>query len=248
MPTTHREWNNVEIKTLRAHWGAAPAELRKRLPARTIGAIYQKGQMIGLSAPTGTYGKYAHTTTPAIDQAITRLYQQPPRKGAVSELAEKLGRPRWWISKRAQTLGLTTPRFADPAWTDAELDLLGETAHLTLASAARAFRSDGYKRSATAIQTMRKRQAYKPADNGYYTAHQLAALFGVDGKTVTRWIELGQLRARKRGTDRTTAQGGDHWWISAQQIRAFVRDNAHAVDLRKVDKHWFIDLLTNTPQ
>lgn len=240
---TAPDWNNVEIKTLRQHWGLPPAELRARLPGRTMSAIYQKGQKLGLTASRGTYGQYAHTTTPAIDAAIRRLYEQPPRKGAVSELAEKLDRPRWWISTRARQLGLTAPRFADPPWTDAELDLLGDTAHLCVKSAAKRFRDAGYRRSETAIQVKRKRQACRPSDNGYYTATQLAQLFGVAGKTPALWIRNGQLTAHRRGTARADIQGGDHWWINARDVRRFVADNAHAVDLRKVDKHWFIDLM-----
>lgn len=238
-----RHWNNVEIKTLRSQWGRTPLELRAQLPGRTMSAIYQKAHHLGLSAPSGTYGKYTYNTTPAIDEAITRLYQQPPRKGAVTELAERLDRPRWWVSRRARDIGLTTPRFAEPAWTGAELDLLGDTAHLSLQVAARRFRRAGYRRSETALQVRRKREACRPADNGMYTACQLARLFGVSGKTPALWIRNGQLKARRRGTARLAVQGGDEWWISARAARAFVASNAHSVDLRKVDKHWFIDLM-----
>ena len=67
-------------------------------------------------------------------------------------------------------------------------------------------------------------------------------MFGVDGKTVTRWIACEDLPARRRGTARTAAQGGDEWEIERRKLRAWIRDHAQLVDLRKVDRYWFIDL------
>lgn len=69
---------------------------------------------------------------------------------------------------------------------------------------------------------------------------------GVDAKVVTGWITKGWLKAQRRGTDRTEAQGGDQWWIHRRDVRTFIIQNAAAVDLRKiVDKEWFVDLLAN---
>ncbi|KKK66329.1 hypothetical protein LCGC14_2965200 [marine sediment metagenome] len=53
----------------------------------------------------------------------------------------------------------------------------------------------------------------------------------------------GWLKVDRRGTERTPVQGGDMWWIRYAEVRRFVVDNAVAVDIRKVDKFWFIDLL-----
>jgi hypothetical protein len=76
------------------------------------------------------------------------------------------------------------------------------------------------------------------------SAHQTAECFGVDAKTVTRWISLGLLRADRRGTERVAEQGGDMWFIREKYLRRFVLENLNQVDLRKVDKYWFVDLIT----
>jgi hypothetical protein len=40
-------------------------------------------------------------------------------------------------------------------------------------------------------------------------------------------------------------QGGDQHWIRLCDLRAFILDNTAIVDIRKVDKFWFIDLVTH---
>jgi hypothetical protein len=53
------------------------------------------------------------------------------------------------------------------------------------------------------------------------------------------------LRATLRGTDRTEIQGGDTFWITQIAVRDFVLSYPDEVDLRKVEKWWFLDLVTN---
>ena len=36
------------------------------------------------------------------------------------------------------------------------------------------------------------------------------------------------------------------WFIRPQRVRQFITDNASLVDIRKCDKFWLIDLLTNS--
>jgi hypothetical protein len=75
------------------------------------------------------------------------------------------------------------------------------------------------------------------------SATSLAQCFGVDAKTITRWIGLGHLKAGKRGTARTAIQGGDMWFIKDKAIREFVLSCPELVDLHKVDKLWLFSLL-----
>ncbi|WP_420133971.1 hypothetical protein [Rhodopseudomonas sp.] len=108
--------------------------------------------------------------------------------------------------------------------------------------------SKGYQRTSTAILVKLKRHGGgtgKNADLDHYTAGALAVLFGVDGKTVSGWIARGWLKAQRRGTARTAAQGGDEWSIHRRAVRAFVIDNIASVDFRKLDKFWLVELLTS---
>jgi hypothetical protein len=52
------------------------------------------------------------------------------------------------------------------------------------------------------------------------------------------------LHATRRGTDRTEAQGGDSYWITHKAVRDFVLRCPDEIDLAKVEKMWFLDLVT----
>ncbi len=240
-----RFWTNREERVLQAHYPTGGAEAcAPLLPRRSLGAIYQHAVQLGLRAPaTGDFRRQRWFTNPVIDEMIRRTYHAAPSNNAVNELAARAGRPRWWVSKRAVRLGLVGPRFKQPEWNAAELEILGEHAHKDPAVICRRLKAAGYARSETAIVVKRKRLALDIRDPNRCTATQLAALMGVDTKTVTGWIVKGWLEAKRRGTARVASQGGDMWWIKRRAVRAFIADNAAAVDLRKVDKFWFIDLL-----
>ena len=114
----------------------------------------------------------------------------------------------------------------------------------------RILRKAGYVRSATAVHVKRKRLKLGVAEErraaGLYSAHELAELLGVDPKTVTRWIAQEGLPARRRGTARTARQGADEWEIPITKLGPWIRDHAQLLDLRKVDRFWFIDLAFGT--
>lgn len=100
----------------------------------------------------------------------------PLMRGAITELAEKIKRPRWYVSRRARELGLKTPRFKEPAWSQAEIQLLHDTAHIHTRNAQQRFKREGFNRSETAIHVKRKRMGISAIqarqDAGLYTAGQ----------------------------------------------------------------------------
>jgi hypothetical protein len=73
----------------------------------------------------------------------------------------------------------------------------------------------------------------------------LADALGVDVKKVLRWIHRGILRAERRGTERLPQQGGDIWWIPDASVRKFILNFPGEIDLARVEKIWFLNLLTN---
>jgi hypothetical protein len=237
-------WTTKEEKILRENYPGGGIQLcSELLTGRSESAIYNHAGLIGLTR-TGQPEKRRHwATTEEIDRAITNCYQKNIAKGAVADLAKEIGRPRWWVSKRAAVLGLKTPRFKELPWKDKEKDLLREHAHRNPDRIVRIFKRRGFVRSTTAIVVMRKRMQLSAVDDNRYTACLLAREFGVDAKTVLGWINKGWLKATRRGTGRVENQGGDMWWIKRRDIRSFVVENAAHIDLRKVDKVWFIDLL-----
>jgi len=77
------------------------------------------------------------------------------------------------------------------------------------------------------------------------SARKLAQCLGVDEHFVTRAITAGRLRAQKRGTSRSERQGGDIYYIRPRAIRDYIMENICEIDIRKVDKYWFVDALAN---
>ena len=54
------------------------------------------------------------------------------------------------------------------------------------------------------------------------------------------------LKASRRGTARTESQGGDTYWITHAAVREFVLTHPDEVDLRKVEKWWFLDFVSDS--
>lgn len=240
-------WTTRELAILRDRYANVGAAAIAREIDRPVGSVYQKANSLGLKTPAGASPYKSWPNAERIDEAIRLAHQKPPAKGDIARLAVELERPRWWVSRRARELGLKTPRFKEAPWSEDELELLYETAHLSVATAQRRFARAGFVRTETAIMVQRKRHEARPGDNGMRTGTQVGKLLGVDIKTVTRWIAIGELNAKKRGTERTSAQGGDHWWISDRSLRAFIAANPLRVELRKIpdsSRVWFIGLLT----
>lgn len=240
---TVKHWTTIEIKILRNRYETADFDtLLDLLPDRTYYAIIQRANHLGLKRPRRCYG-----STAEIDDAIRRYYQSPPRSNGVRDLANRIGRPRWWVSQRAGRLGVVNPRNTkQPDWTDAEEQLLADNHGKDVYTIRNLFARHGYQRSANAIAVKRKRMQLSSRPDDVYTANSLARVMGIDCKTVIKWIEQGMLTARRQGTQRLAIQGGDHYAIKERHVRLFVINHPAHVDIRKCDKFWFIDLLAGT--
>ena len=240
-------WTTREIAILKDHYPSGGVEAcAALLTGRSWSAIYNRAVIVErLRNPKDEFSGRRWKATPAIDAAIRATYEKTPRKNAVSDLAASLMRPRWWCSRRAAALGLVAPRWKDPDWSEAEVALLERHSTKDLGTLYRLFDAAGYRRTHTAISLKRKRLNLEIRDPERYSATQLAGLLGVSGKAVTRWIEAEGLPAERRGTKRTPQQGGDMWWIDRRRLRGWIGAHAQLVDLRKVDRFWFIDLMLN---
>lgn len=244
-----RHWTTRELAVLDEHYRRGGLDAaREALPHRTPAAIYQKATgKLGIKLGRRNVRGAWWIKNAAIDELLREAYARPAGEQDLNALAKRVDRPRWWLSKRALALGFKAPRFAEPDWTQEEITLLHETAHVTPTCAARKFKARGFARSETAIVVKRKRESCRPSDNGYYTATQLAELLGIRcAKTITRAIIAGDLVAERRGTTRTDSQGGDHWWIRERDLRAYIVAHPLRIDLRKIpaaSATWFIGLL-----
>ena len=239
-----RYWTTRELEILREHFPQGGVEVcRDRLPHRSFASIYHQARIVQrLPTKVRDFSGKRWPTSAAIDAAIRAIFTAAPRKGAINEFAFAIMRPRWWVSKRAATLGLVMPRTKDPNWSEAEIELLNTFSHHGLSTIRRKLAARGFRRSTTAIAVKRKRLHLAIRDPQRYTANQLAGLLGVDCKTITRWIEHDGLPAGRRGTARTPQQGGDMHWIERKALRGWIASHGQLIDLRKVDRFWFIEL------
>ncbi|MEW6378627.1 MAG: hypothetical protein AB1611_03345 [bacterium] len=188
--------------------------------------------------------------TPAIDAMIRKAYAEQVGMESctlgnhpVRDLANRLGFPRWKITRRAQVLGLITKGKKEPDWSPEELNILEHQAHKNPEVIQKHLRRAGFHRSVYGIVVKRKRMRFLRNLKGQ-SATDLAECFGVDVKVITRWIRLGYLKAGRRGTGRLESQGGDMYWIKGKDIKEFVINYLEEIDFRKVDKFWMVDLLT----
>lgn len=238
-------WTVPEVSALRANYPVGGIDaVAPLLPNRTRYAIYQKAQLLKLRSTVMPAVRESYPQDDEIDARIRRVHEGPMARGALLELAQRINRPAWWVSRRARQLGLKTPRFREPPWSATELELLRTTAHIGTCNARKHFLAAGFNRSETSIQVKRKRERISVVaarqDAGTYHAHEVAELLGVDGKTVIRWINFGELKARKCG---------DFWFVQERDIRKFVISHPLRVELRKIpdsNRVWFIELLAGT--
>lgn len=170
-----------------------------------------------------------------------RKFREYNNRKAITLAARRIGWPRHAVLKRAQKLGLA--RTKEATWSDREVSLLEQYGYLSAEKLAEKLRAHGFQRSATAVHLKVKRQRIKSNGN-WYSATQLANAFGCDIHVVRRWIMSKALSAERRGTERGEAQGGDTWLIWHDDVRRFAIAYPDEYDLAKVEKYWFLDLLT----
>ena len=183
--------------------------------------------------------------TPEMHEKIKRLYQHKVAgSGEVKAFADRHHLPKWKITRYAICQGWTDKQKKNPEWTAPELSILEHNAQHCEAVIQRKLKKAGFTRSLVAIGLKLKRMRFRQNINGQ-SAQQLAACLGEDVHFVLRAIHSGLLKAQRRITNRTEKQGGDIFLIRDRHARQFIVENIHRIDLRKVEKYWFVDLLTN---
>ncbi len=188
--------------------------------------------------------KWKYRPTGQIDARIRDAYLRLRLgdRSALKALAWQLGWTPSAVCKRGAELGLA--RVKERLWSEQEERVLARFGHLAPSGMQRKLAEAGFARSVTAIQVKVNRNRIKSNLEGY-SACQLADALGVEAKKVVRWIQQGVLKAERRGTGRLPQQGGDTWWISDASVRRFVLRYPGEIDLARVEKIWFLSLLTN---
>lgn len=177
--------------------------------------------------------------------AIEKVYKADSGNGQIASLAKKLNLPRWKVSRYAIRHGWIAKQKKEPNWTGKELQILGQNAYLSPERIQLRLKKAGFDRSVTGIVLKRKRLKLLQDLDGQ-SARSFALCLGVDVHFVTRAINAGRLKARKRQTNRTEKQGGDIYYITDQMAKEYILTWINEIDIRKVDKEWFVDLIANS--
>lgn len=172
---------------------------------------------------------------------------------ALSKIMRNLGRkyPRWYVRRLAGGMGLS--RVKEPDWTASEERYLQERYPAMGLKALRSgmIRNGMYPRSITAIKLKLKRLHMAASQDDGFTLRGIEALLwgGLEQHhIISRWINKGWLRGKRRGTLRHKSQGGDVWYFSPENVRSFIINHPDEIDLRLVDGIAFIELLAGNSE
>ena len=240
-------WSDHDTAILREHYpagGAKAVQPRLEVP-RDINTINQAAWRKGIKvAGRKQYEKFPPSDT--VDAAIRRAYQSGKR-GAVKELANRLGREYGWIKHRACELGLRKMTRRGPNWSAAEDALLESLEGKAVSVIYRTFRRAGFNRTQAGIQSHLYELGLSTNDPDTLTASGVAQVLGVDMHAVLRWIRTGALTAKRyHQTHQDTEPRA--WRIKRGALRNFIRDHPTEVDLRKVNQLLFLELMLGAPR
>ena len=249
-----RFWTEAEDAVLKEYYpkGGYIACMPHLGRHRGKSGIYVRARALGLEAPSkngGGHGKAKIVPPADFDTKLRAFYQNGDgkKRGECDAFADASGLPRWWVSKRARQLGLVMPHKKEPPWTAAEEALMKQVPLHDPDRCAKIFREHGFSRSPTAIVVRAKRLDLSRRYRETLSATQIGKLLGVDGKTVTREILQGDLKAEKRPTNRLNQQGGDPWSVTPADLRSYILEHLERIDLRKVEKFAFVQIVAGEP-
>jgi hypothetical protein len=196
-------------------------------------------------------GRAVDWTPPAnIEETVRQRYPtlNGKKRGEMAALADELQVPRWWLSGLARRLGLAMPHKKEPPWTAPELLLLQSVPLHDVDKCAEIFRENGFARSPMSIRVKSTRVGLSRRYSATFSATAISRILGVDSKTVTREIIAGDMKAEKRKTQRLAQQGGDPWSVTRADLRTYIVEHLERIDLRKVEKFEFVDVLVRVEQ
>ena len=184
--------------------------------------------------------KYVFTSE--MDKEILYIYSiNTDRKPRVTNLAKKFNMPRWAIYQRALKIGAVTSSHQKKLWVDEEVEILEKNAGDAPLTIRKKLAKAGFQRSTASIVLKRKRIRLLSNLQGM-SASLCAKFLGVDLHWVLNHIHTGSLRAEVIRNDR---EGKANYHILEKDLRKFIVYNPDLIDLRRVEKFYFIELVAN---
>ena len=180
--------------------------------------------------------------TPERDREILYTYSiNTDSKPRVISLAKKFNMPRWAIYQRALKIGAVNSSHQKRPWNDEEIRILEKNARYEPLTIKKKLAKAGFQRSMASIVLKRKRMRLLSNLEGM-SACICAEFLGVDLHWVLNYINTGSLKAEVIRRDR---EGRANYFIREKDLREFIINNPDLIDLRKVEKYYFIELVAN---
>jgi hypothetical protein len=152
--------------------------------------------------------------------------------------------PRWYIKRKALEWGLARCTKM-PDWNDKEVEYLHkyfpQKGFVAIQNGLKRI-NGGLLRSVTAIVLKKKREHINKRSDGF-TMRMVEELLGADHHKIEAWVKKGWLKDGRKGTLRIPIQGGDMHHFEAGNLRDLVINHYEEIDLRRVEKFYFIQLV-----
>jgi len=198
-------------------------------------------------------GNYKYNYTPEILEELKKIYMSGQisisnKKGeesALRKFSKRIKIPYVSLCKKAINSGYALGKSYEiraTAWSKEEVKLIIKHRAYSAQTIRKRLLRHGYSRAASAItnKLLRLKRELDEEDE-YYSSLKLSECFGVDVGTVINWIEKGFLKAKKANEE---VKKSNHI-IYDKDIYKFIKKYPAIFDIRKVDKFWFIDILTS---
>ncbi len=180
--------------------------------------------------------------TPEMDKEIIYTYSiNTDSQPRLINLAKKYNMPRWAVYQRALSIGAVKSSHQKKVWQDEEIQILEKNAQYAPQTIKKRLEKAGFQRSTASIVLKRKRMRLLSNLKGM-SACLCAEFLGVDLHWVLKYIRSGLLLAEIIRYDR---QGKANYYIREKNLRKFIVNNPDLIDLRKIEKYYFIELLAN---
>jgi hypothetical protein len=177
-----------------------------------------------------------------MDKEILYTYSiNTDSKPRLINLARKFNMPRWALYQRALKIGAVKTSHQKKKWEDEEIKILEKNARYAPLTIRKRLEKAGFKRSIASIVLKRKRMRLLSNLEGM-SACLCAECLGVDLHWVLNYIRQGLIKAEIIRHDR---QGKVNYFIREKDLRKFIINNPDLIDLRKIEKYYFIELLAN---
>ncbi|MEN8262449.1 MAG: hypothetical protein ABFR82_03205 [Nitrospirota bacterium] len=184
--------------------------------------------------------KYLFTSE--MDKELLYTYSiNTDNKPRLINLAKKFNMPRWALYQRALKIGAVKSSHQKIKWGEEEIKILEHNAQYVPQTIKKRLEKAGYHRSIASIVLKRKRMRLLSNLEGM-SACLCAEFLGVSLHMVLNHIKAGLLRAEIIRYDR---QGKVNYYVREKNLRKFIINNPDLIDLRKIEKYYFIELLAN---